>query len=287
MENFELCIGKEKHVHIENNFNLISSPSPKELLCVHGLGMYGGHFYRLAESLTGEHMVTHVFDLPAFGKSRKSFSDSDESLSKNWIYSLSEVWKSVHSLERNNVKKEREIFLLGHSLGGIMTAAALKRLKPKPAGIILCCPAFASHKKSYPFLSFVLPTLKKIFTEPKRKIQLPFPKEFLSLVSSPESFMDEKELTKEVEAKLFLDILKVQLEAWLSFWSFKDIPLLLLQGDKDETCVPSAAKMFLNLCPSNNKTLITYENFGHDLFVISESDQIHKSIIDWMKKTGT
>lgn len=272
----QIKITEERLIQVENNLDSISSPSA-ELVTLHGLGASKIWFKELSEILAKNNTATWLFDLPAFGD---SIPRGNINSYKDWLNSIKQVWALANNNNLNNKNNNSRKFLLGHSLGGVLALASLKFLDPKPAGLILTVPGLLSHPKSFPFFKFFIPTLKKYFQDSSQEIETPFPEELKIAIEA--GSLDEKFLTKKVTAKLFIEITKIIFYAWGSVFKLSKIPLLMILSDNDTVCTKQASEIFFGLTNSSNKSLVSYKNFGHDLFINSEAFLINEKIANWI-----
>jgi len=258
-------------IYLENNLSQISSPQ-KALVAIHGLGGYRGWFYQLADILKDKNITSYLPDLPGFGESGERGHVNSY---REWLSTVKISWNKA-------AQDHQEIYLLGHSLGGVVAAASVGLLlNPRPKGIILSVPSFMPHPASFPLRGFFLPTLAKVLRAKGEKITLPFAQEVNELAQKKD-FLSTDYLTSEVEAQLMLEITKMTTKAWLSLGDFRDSDLLMLLPGQDRTCVSGAGRLFFNFSPSHNKKLISYPDFGHDLFILAQAQQINNSIATWI-----
>ena len=272
-------------IYLENNFSSISSPKTcKQVVSVHGLGTYCGWFDSLRGLLAEKDIASLSMDLPGFGRS--GVRGEIESY-KSWIDAVKFAWYKANeqSISRHpetaSQTSEKEIYLLGHSLGGIIALASLKDLNPKPKGIIITVPALVAHPTSFNPLTFVIPTFLKAISGSKEKISIPIPPETFESVRTEMHPINI--LTAYAEPKLFLEILNITNQAWLMVNQLKDIPLLMIVTEKDQVCLTQASKLFFELCNSPQKKLKVYSDLAHDLFVLPEVTEINKLICDWIE----
>lgn len=258
-------------IYVENNFAGISSQKT-HLVSIHGLGTYSGWFNELCNEASEKQISSTAFDLPGFGRSG---TRGEVKSYHSWIEALKAVWSQAH--EKN---ESAEMFLLGHSLGGIVALASLKELNPKPKGVILTVPGFVANPKSWSILEFILPTLFKALDDSPEKTTFPFPPEVYESIKKGMHQMGF--LTPEVKPKLLLEILNMTNIAWLACRNFHETPLLMVLPEHDPFCVSGASKIFFNLCNSPYKTLKIFPEAGHDLFILPEAEETNHLIVDWI-----
>lgn len=269
-----LTTSSNETVYVESNFSTISSqnsPQKSQMVAVHGIGTYAGWFDGLTDILADKQIASSLFDLPGFGRSGKR--GCLESY-KEWTDALTKVWSHTQELSK------KDTFLLGHSLGGVVSLASLKHLDPKPKGVILVVPGLMANPKSWHITNFVIPTFIKAIQNNPEKISFPFPLEVYESVKT--GMHQASMLTQDVQPKLLLEILNMTNQAWLAVNEFKDIPVFMVVSEEDPVCVTGAAKTFFSFCNSQNKKLKVFSNTGHDLFVLPEASETNNLIADWI-----
>lgn len=61
------------------------------------------------------------------------------------------------------------------------------------------------------------------------------------------------------------------------------MPVLMLQGGKDKIIPPQGGQAFLKRVPSADKTLTTYPDSFHNLFLELNRDEVFADIENWMR----
>lgn len=64
--------------------------------------------------------------------------------------------------------------------------------------------------------------------------------------------------------------------------SFK-VPFLLLHGENDETCLPSAASEFVELAPSEYSEHVFYKGMRHEIFNEPDKKPV-QDVVEWLEK---
>ncbi|MDJ0626065.1 MAG: alpha/beta fold hydrolase [Candidatus Caenarcaniphilales bacterium] len=265
-----LTTSLEETVYVENNFSTISSQK-SQIVAVHGIGTYSGWFDELTDILADRQIASTTFDLPGFGRSGERGCLSSY---KSWTEALSRTWAQASEIS------PKDTFLLGHSLGGVVSLASFANLEPKPKGIILVVPGLMANPQSWHITNFVLPTIIKALQNTPEKTSFPFPSEVYESVKQGKHKIDM--LTTEVKPKLLLEILNMTNEAWFSITKLKDVPILMILSEEDPVCISGASKLFFNFCNSRNKTLKVYPSKMHDLFILPEANEINELIANWI-----
>ena len=126
------------------------------ILAVHGYNDHSGSFKIPANFFQKFNIYTTAFDLRGFG--------NNEDLGEWYplIYHISDVKEKVLNLKKEN--PDKDIFLMGESMGGAILVSLLNLEKKLPIkGVILVAPALWNFTEKNYFKSFSLNLLSKIF----------------------------------------------------------------------------------------------------------------------------
>lgn len=113
------------------------------MLIVHGMGEHSGRYEEVVKVCRKLGLDTHVMDLRGHGRSqgtRGHFTDMAE------LHRDIDCWLD-HLVGKKEINAELPCFLLGHSLGGLITATyaaqySSKPLYPEFSGLVFSAPAF-------------------------------------------------------------------------------------------------------------------------------------------------
>lgn len=285
MQEIHLNISETKSIYIKNNIDSISSPQ-KQIIAIHGLGMYHGTFDELYNYCTENNILVYLLDLPGFGKTGDNFDNYND-----WLLAVQEVYKLAI---KNN--SGLPVYLLGHSLGGIIASVSMFELEL--AGVILSVPAFAPHPKSFNLFKIyskyyfykIYSLFNKSITPPKAKIK--FPKEVYNSIKDNKTqannnTLDGQLVTHYINPKVYIEISNLILKSWGYLLTKKlNTPLLLLLAGQDRTVLTPASKIYFKFLKNNFKEMCIFQKFGHDLFILGDSLKILQKIFGWMNNNS-
>jgi alpha-beta hydrolase superfamily lysophospholipase len=179
-------------------------------------------------------------------------------------------------------KTDTPLFVLGHSHGGLVTAAAAQRgLLNHAAGIILVAPylalkmpvpirkrliaAVASHL--YPSLPIKSGLNGGMLTRDQTMIALGKGDPFTRGIATP---------------RWFTQASQVQIQVRATPGQFKQPLLMLLPGD-DTVADSSASVEFFNHVGSTDKTLLHYPENRHELLRELDREAVFEDLLKWIK----
>lgn len=239
------------------------------ILIIHGLTGHSGRYSHFVNHFTQEGYAVFGIDLPGHGRSFgkkvfvKSFDTFRDTL-KEAIYRVKRLYPN------------KPLFVLGHSMGGLITSEYLTHESELIDGAILSCPSIKTTKPISPikyllglFMSFVHPTyhLLKLNT-----------KSCKSLRDSDDPYLYRGKITARLSVELLKAMKRVKQRA-------KKIstPMLILQCCEDEMVSPAGAQALYRHIQSEDKTFHLYNNESHEILGKSDDNPAFKDLSHWLQ----
>jgi alpha-beta hydrolase superfamily lysophospholipase len=248
--------------------------SPKAFLLIcHGLNEHSGRYLRLAEFFTGKGYGVFSFDHIGHGKSdgTRSFVDDFQVFIDPILLALEKI---------RDLYKETPIFLLGHSLGGLIGAKFLIDHPDQVSGAVLSGSLVMVPDYVSDFTVKIGSMLSKTF--PKLRL-IGIDKSGLS--RDPQVVADYINDPLVYNGKSTVRISAVINEG------IKDVaengdrisdPVLLLHGGKDRICDPAWSTYLHNLVSSQQNQLIIYDELFHEVYNEPEQESVFMDVLDWL-----
>jgi lysophospholipase len=255
----------------------IPAAKPKALiLVVHGMGEHGGRYEALANFLGEMDCALWIPDLRGFGRSggQRAYIRSFEEYHKDLLALHGLMFEEFHGVP---------IFILGHSLGGLIASSYTAFMKRPPQhGLILSSPCFGVT------------------------IQIPFIKHWLGMISAwvapritQRSGLNPKALTHDgeivaqyekdplvtfrVSSRLYSEIMKYI--RWKNeIASLIKCPTLILQAGLDVIVSKEATRSFFDHLSAESKEFELYEENYHEVLNELNRTQIFTRIGAWIDK---
>jgi len=245
-----------------------------------GSGAPGGRYGYLAEAMVPLGYAVHVFDLRGHGSSPgvrghiERFSDYvDDAL----------LFVDAVAAEQPAAGAEQPgppLYLLGHSLGGLIATSCAEARQDGLAGLIL----------SSPFLRLRLPVsgLKRAAASvlsrvaPTRDIGNSIPAEELSHEAEVVAAYTSDPLNHHVAtARWAAEVLAAQ-RAALSAAGRLRLPLLVMYAGADTIADPAASRELYAAASSADKTVRCYDGYYHELFNEVGRDAVFADLAAWL-----
>jgi alpha-beta hydrolase superfamily lysophospholipase len=250
--------------------------NPKaEILITHGFGEHSGRYDALTEHLVSHGFSTAVYDHRGHGLSDglpghvESFSEYDEDLAK--VVNLS------HSRAGS-----RAIFLIGHSMGGLVALRYAARGGAHLAGIVVSAPLIA--------VAVSVPAYKTMFARvgarmaPRLRLDNEINPSHLS--RDPEvgrAYAADPLVNRKVSTRWFVEATRAMQE--VAEWAPRiKTPLLVMHGTEDRLASVEATKRLFDRAGSPDKELVIYPGYYHELFNEPEKREVYERVAEWLEK---
>jgi alpha-beta hydrolase superfamily lysophospholipase len=253
------------------------APEPRAVLLLqHGFGEYAQRFVerysRLIPHLLNAGVSVYAFDMLGHGRSpgRRAVTDLGRAVDD-------------HLAARGKLREQSlPVFVLGHSLGGLVTAASVARDQGGLSGVVL----------SSPFLSKEVPTWKRLLvnvlaTVGPTLLAPEAPAELSGLSRIPEEleFVENDPLIYRGRAPMLLAATALKLlEDNPSFYPEWRVPTLVLHGTADTYTDPEGSRAFFKTIASEDKTLHIVEGGYHELLNDTERDETLRVVLTWLER---
>ena len=241
------------------------------LLVVHGLGEHCGRYADVASHFVQSGYAVYAFDHIGHGKSGglreyvERFSDFTATLS--FYYQMIAGWQPGKS-----------IFILGHSLGGLITSDYLLEHQASFKGAILSGLAIKVSVSPVTvitgkMLAVLFPKMGFWGLDPAGIST--DPKEVQAYVDDPLVFHGQTPLrtlaeTIIVQQRITADAHKIRL------------PFIALQGGADRIVDPQGAQILYEGASSADKTIKVYDGLYHDIFHETERHRVLADVDTWL-----
>lgn len=251
-----------------------ASNAPKGVVVlIHGLGEHCQRYEHLATHLNEAAYALSSMDLPCHGRSDgvrghiDSFDDYESAVLK-----LYEHTKALYP--------DTPLFLLGHSMGGLIATKFLLTHQDKFAGAMLSAAAIQTPQEPPAWQVAVIKTIAKFF--PKA----PMIALDASAVSRDpavvEKYMNDPLVSQAKLSAQFLVSMTDTMDACKDDAKFINLPLKIMHGSGDVMTSPEGSQLLHDLVGSKDKSFTLYDGLYHEIFNEPEGEQIFSEMVSWM-----
>lgn len=244
------------------------------LLVSHGHGEHGGRYAELARHLAERGVTVHAIDHRGHGRSGGPRGHVDRF--PEYVRDL-ESWRRAVTAK---LSPETPVFLLGHSLGGLI---AIRHLQTHPEA------GFRGAALSAPLLGIAVKAprwkvaLSGIFSRVLPR--LPFSNELdPSMLSTAPGYVDafraDTLLHPTITPRLYTEMNAAMRAAFEQPDSIR-LPLLVLAPTGDRVVAPEAVARFASACPGEVEVR-RYEGFQHEALNEAERHRVIADVAAWL-----
>jgi alpha-beta hydrolase superfamily lysophospholipase len=242
------------------------------LIIVHGLGDHSGRYMNLVNPLVAHGYAIYAFDNRGHGRSAgqrghaQSFSDLR--------YDLALFQQLIKERE-----KERPLFIMGHSLGGLTVLDTVLHDSTGYKGVIASSPALDTGG-----VSAALMAASKILSRVWPTLSFPSGLEVKAISRDPDevqAYMDDPLIHGKGTPRLAIE--SQNAIVWCQENADKlQIPILIIHGTADRITSPVSSREFFDKITLPDKTYIAYEGGYHESLNDIHQQEAATDIEHWL-----
>ena len=255
--------------------SFIPDTAPKAAVAlVHGIGEHMGRYSHVVEVLVQRGYAVYSIDHRGHGESQ-----GRRALVERFEYFVDDLRLLVDKMQAAH--PELPVFMIGHSMGGLIAFHYAARFQHELAGLVLSGPAL--QVDAPPHLRRVARVLGTLVPWLPVAPVAKGPESALSRDPRIQELFDADPLVykKKVKAGMGYQLLKAVVEAQVLMAELK-LPLLVMQGEADRIVNPAGAKRLYAEASSADKTLKLWAECRHEIFNELEKDEIIAFAADWL-----
>jgi lysophospholipase len=243
------------------------------IVMVHGAMEHHRRYGWLIEMwrTSGFHVI--MADLPGQGmttRSRRGHIDSfDEYIIevKDWIQAA--------------YRYDLPVFLLGHSMGGLISIRLLQKEKLNIAGVILSSPCLGLVQAPSKFLELLSHGLNVVFPSFRMNsgltVQMATRNEDVREADSNDSLY-----ITEVSVRWYRELADAMKQAFLDIEKIQDVPMLVMQAGDDKIVKKGIVKDWFNRVPLSEKRFKEWQKCYHEIFNEPEREEVFEYAKDFV-----
>lgn len=244
------------------------------IVIVHGAMEHHRRYGWLIEQWrnSGFHVV--MGDLPGHGlttRSRRGHIDSFEEY-------VNEVKKWIDA----SYQFDLPVFLIGHSMGGLITLRLLQKERLNVAGVILSSPCLGLVNKPSPILHAATFILNKVFPALRVSSGITF-----DMVTRNEDVreLDLKDTlyVKKVSVRWYRELEEAMKNAFAMIKRTQDTPLLVVQSGDDRIVDKEKVRTWFNSVPLSEKRFKEWPKCYHEVFNEPEREEVFIYVKDFVE----
>jgi alpha-beta hydrolase superfamily lysophospholipase len=234
------------------------------VIVAHGFAEHSGRYGHVASALNGAGLSVYALDHRGHGQSEGTRAD------------IESVWKAVSDLDLfvdlvRSQAPDGPLFLLGHSMGGLIAAAYAVEHQDRLSGLALSGPLLhiAPELLSLADLEEIpdLGLADAVSSDPA-VVQAYKDDPLVYLGPPPRGFLQASGQVEEVRQR-FAEIA---------------LPLLIMHGSADLLVSPQATKDVVNGVSSQDLTAVLWPGLWHEIFNEPDRDRVIATLVRWLSE---
>ena len=245
------------------------------LLVIHGLNEHSGRYAHLADFFTQRDIAVFSLDQIGHGK-----SEGTRSFVKQFSFLIDDLVTYIGLIK--GIVGDIPLFTIGHSLGGLINPVFLFDHQDLVSGAIFSGPLtlVPDYVSSFTItmgqiISAILP--KMVLLEIDKENLSRDPAVVQAYIDDP--LVYNGKITVRMSAEMNAAIKRVGKEV-----SSINLPVLILHGGEDKIVDPACSDFLYNGVASEDKKLIVYDGFFHEIFNEPEQDQVFTDMLNWLNQ---
>jgi len=235
--------------------------------------MPSGRYVSTAQYLTRHGYGVDAFDLRGHGKSggQRLFMNNFEEYLTDLDLFLDRVRARLPG---------RPLFLMGHSMGGVIVTFYSLEREPRVRGVLLSAPAVKLCNEMSPLIQKTAAAVARFLPKLKTiKINQNFISRDPAVVEAYDG--DPLIYRKAVLMRTGSELVRAGRHVRERMDAFT-LPILVLQGTGDRITEPEGSRRLYEDAASTDRSLKLYEGLYHEILNEPEKDQVLEDIVGWL-----
>ncbi len=249
----------------------------RALVVVHGFAEHSGRYEALGCWFAEHGCAVHAYDHQGHGRSKGP---------RNYVASFADYQDDLGALLELVRREQRglDLVLVGHSMGGLITAGFARERQPDVLGVVLSGPALAlGQPLSGPKLWFA-----KLMRHvaPRLLTDSGLPADGLSRDPEVRRLYEEDPLVDTRMTPALALAMMEAMERTAGGGAEVKVPMLLLHGADDPLCSPSGSEVFFASLPAGSAppcALKIYPGLLHEIFSEPEREEVFADLLGWVR----
>ncbi len=243
------------------------------VILVHGLGEHCHRYEALAAHLNQNGIAVCAMDLPCHGQSAGP---------RGHIESFGDYQTAVLTLVEKAQADFPQVplFLLGHSMGGLIASHLLLEHQSLFKGALLSGAAIQSPQEPPAWQQSIIKGMAKLF--PKAKMIALDASKVSRDPKVVEAYFADPLVSDEKLSARFLASMMETMNAVKAGAQNISLPIIIMHGTEDVMTATSGSEFLHDHVSSSDKTLRLYDGLYHEIFNEPEGPKIFEEITAWM-----
>lgn len=248
--------------------------SPKAIvLIIHGFAEHMGRYEYVVDKLVSSNYGVYRFDLRGHGQSKSSLGHIDKF--NDLVLDTDEM---VDLIEKENINIP--IYMLGHSMGGLITALYGIEYPKKLKGQIFSGAALNTLPSSKGLMGYIIKAGARVL--PKVKVNNPINEDLCSVKQVYQDYIKDPLVLKKASFNFYYEFLIVGIGILQKNMKNYNLPCFITHGEGDKISPSTASVDFYNGISSIDKDYKIYKDIYHEILNENEKDKVIEDMICWL-----
>lgn len=243
------------------------------LLLVHGLAEHIGRYTNVVNYFQPRGYSLYGFDQRGHGKSQglKGYVE-------RFSYYRDDTKTFFDMVRREN--SDKKIFMIGHSMGGLIAVDYATRYQEGLAGLVVSAPLLQVGSSVSP-AAIVVAKILSVIT-PKMGVAVLDASAISKDKAVVDAYVNDPLVYRgKTTARLGVELINIQQKLPEQF-AIITLPILIMYGSEDKLCNPEGSKMLYQMVGSKDKTLHAYDGLYHEIFNEPEREKVLADVDAWL-----
>ena len=250
-----------------------SSSTHARIALVHGYAEHSSRYAHVATHFVQHGYAVHTYDQRGYGRSegRRAYISTFDQYVDDLAFFIDNLRERTPG---------RPLFLLAHSMGGVVSLLYVLQHAPNLAGLLLSSPALKASNSVAPLLKRVAHLLGRLV--PTLPV-LPSNHDHLSRNASVIEHANQDDLfySSGMRARTGSELLRAQ--RWLyEHMDELTLPFFVFHGTADSLIDPQGSRDLYRRTHSSDKTLRLYDGSLHEALNDLDKERVMNDLTDWL-----
>jgi len=251
------------------------------IVIIHGLAEHGGRYRETAEYFAGNGWAVFAGDLRGHGQSPDAPGAGRVHVNRFTDYFLDV--SALIDLAREH-HPQLPLFLLGHSMGGLITLSFVLQNPEGLAGAVISSPALGTHPDFQPpvLLRLLVGALDRLAP----RLRFPSDLDTQAISRDPEvvrAYLEDPMVSRKVSARWYAELMRAMGRAHANAGSLT-VPVLLMQSGADRLVDPEAPGRWALSAPAGQVELVEWDGLYHEMFNEPEKPEVRLRTLSWLQQ---
>lgn len=249
------------------------------IVIIHGLAEHSARYRETAEFFATRGWAVYACDLRSHG-----LSENPPGAGRVHVNRFADFLADTDALVKLAKSRHEKlpVYILGHSMGGLITILYAMQNPQNLAGAIVSSPALGTHPdfRPPPLLKLMVGILSRI--APRLLVDSNLDAQAISRDHAVvEAYLNDPLVTNKVSTRWYSEIIKSMKVAHENAHHLQT-PMLVMQSGSDRLVDPSAPARWVEATPNGMTELILWEGFYHEMFNEPEKAKVRNKTLDWL-----